>query len=234
MKFFSSLSLSCLLSLSAGPAALAQPAPSPYHTRFWVDAPITVGPGRPQCHRPAPGTAESTASATPSWPRSTKTTCPKSTGIQPAGTAKAPSSPATCCVTARMARIAPGLLALNPAVKGRYGQVASPIPRNHDCHRRHLHDECGQHLPLPALPLRARGRQRPQRQNCHQLVFRRPHGAHGHGHLFRRQGFPRLQPRLARPALRMGRRGRSAGGRPPTTASKPASTSSATISWATP
>lgn len=45
MKFFSSLVLSGGVLLAGAPAAVAQQAPSPYHTRFAVDAPITLGLG---------------------------------------------------------------------------------------------------------------------------------------------------------------------------------------------
>jgi hypothetical protein len=43
MKRLSALLLTASWWLSPSPAALAQPAPSPYQTRFVVDAPLTVG-----------------------------------------------------------------------------------------------------------------------------------------------------------------------------------------------
>ncbi len=45
MKLFSSLVLAGGVLLAGAPAAVAQQAPSPYHTRFAVDAPITLGLG---------------------------------------------------------------------------------------------------------------------------------------------------------------------------------------------
>ena len=45
MKFFSSLVLPGGLLLAGAPAAVAQQAPSPYHTRSIVDAPATLGLG---------------------------------------------------------------------------------------------------------------------------------------------------------------------------------------------
>jgi hypothetical protein len=121
IKLFSALSLFGALWLGAGAPVRAQPAASPYHTRFAVDGSITAGLGAlsltglylvQQKH----GLSDAELAALD------KNDVPKIDRYS-AGwySEKAQLTSDLLCYGTMAA--APGLLALNPAVKGRYGQV---------------------------------------------------------------------------------------------------------------
>ena len=122
MKLFFSLALAGSLLTATAPAAQAQqPAPSPYHTRFAVDGPITLGLGAVTLFglyrvQQKSGLSDAELAAlrkedVPSFDRF-------SAGWYSDGAQTA--SDLLCYPTLV---IAPGLLALNNNVRGRYGQV---------------------------------------------------------------------------------------------------------------
>ncbi|OGX91775.1 phosphatase PAP2 family protein [Hymenobacter coccineus] len=123
MKFFSSLVLSGSLLLAGAPVAVAQQAPSPYHTRFVVDAPITLGLGAVSgfgLYRVQQKTglteAELAALSKDDVPRIDRF----SAGYY---SDRAQTTSDFLCYGSLL--VAPGLLALNPAARGRYGQVVA-------------------------------------------------------------------------------------------------------------
>ncbi|MGI4885519.1 MAG: phosphatase PAP2 family protein [Janthinobacterium lividum] len=122
MKFFSPLLLSSGVLLAGAPAARAQPAPSPYHTRFAVDAPVALGLGAVSAfglHRVQQKTglteAELAALRKDDVPRIDRF----SAGYY---SDRAQTTSDFLCYGSLL--VAPGLLALNPAARSRYGQVA--------------------------------------------------------------------------------------------------------------
>ena len=124
MKLISSLILSGTILLASGPSALAQrQAPSPYHTRFAVDGPITLGLGAASAFglyrvQQKSGLSDIELAAlnkndVPSYDRFAAGKYSESAQL---------ISDILCYPTLV---IAPGLLALNPAVRSRYGQVTA-------------------------------------------------------------------------------------------------------------
>ncbi|MFD1470527.1 phosphatase PAP2 family protein [Hymenobacter caeli] len=123
MKFFASLVFSGGWLLAGAPAAVAQQAPSPYHTRFAVDAPVALGLGAvsgfglyrvQQKHGlSAAGLAALSKDDVPRIDRF-------SAGYY---SARAQTTSDYLCYGSLL--VAPGLLALNPAARGRCGQVAA-------------------------------------------------------------------------------------------------------------
>ncbi|MCB2407912.1 phosphatase PAP2 family protein [Hymenobacter lucidus] len=122
MKLFSPLLLSGALLLTAAPAATAQQAPnSPYRTRFAVDGPITMGLGALSGvglylvqQKNGPTEAELAALNKNDVPKFDRFVAGNySERAQLAGDLMCYGSLAA----------APGLLALNPNARGRYGQV---------------------------------------------------------------------------------------------------------------
>jgi hypothetical protein len=121
MKLFSSLALAATLLTAAAPTASAQQADSPYHTRFAVDGPIILGLGLASgygLYRVQQKSGLSDAelanlkkSDVPSFDRWSAGYYSES--FQTAGD--------LLCYPTLV--IAPGLLALNDNVRGRYGQV---------------------------------------------------------------------------------------------------------------
>ncbi|GAA3971090.1 hypothetical protein GCM10022407_16200 [Hymenobacter antarcticus] len=109
--------------LTSGPSAIAQQAPSPYHTRFAVDGPITLGLGAMSAFglyrvQQKSGLSDTELAAL------NKNDVPKfdrSTAGKYSETAQTVSD--LLCYPTLV--IAPGLLALNPAIRSRYGQVAA-------------------------------------------------------------------------------------------------------------
>ncbi len=123
MKLFFSFALSGALLLGPGPAATAQQAPSPYHTRFAVDGPVTLGLGAvsglglylvQQKH----GLSD------PELAALSKSDVPKIDRFS-AGYYSESAQTASDFLCYGSLIAVPGLLALNPAVRGRYGQVAA-------------------------------------------------------------------------------------------------------------
>ena len=124
MKLFSVFALSGALLLAAGPAATAQQKPaSPYQTRFKVDAPITLslaalsGTGLYLVQQKSGLSDEGLA-------RLNKNDVPRFDRFS-AGwySDQAQTTSDFLCYGSLVA--APALLALNPAARGRYGQVAA-------------------------------------------------------------------------------------------------------------
>jgi len=124
MKLFFSITLSGALLLASEPPAVAQQqAPSPYHTRFAIDAPVVLGLGAVSAfglyrvqQKSGLSNAELAAlnkNDLPSYDRF-------SAGYY-SETAQTVSD--LLCYPSLV--IAPGLLALNPAIRSRYGQVAA-------------------------------------------------------------------------------------------------------------
>lgn len=124
MKRSLPLALATALLLAPGPAATAQPRPaSPYHTRFAVDAPVTLGLAAMSglglyLEQQKHGLSDAELAVL------NKNDVPKidrfSAGYY---SESAQTTSDFLCYGSLLA--APGLLALNPAVRGRYGQVAA-------------------------------------------------------------------------------------------------------------
>ena len=119
---FSLISVGTLL-LTTCPSASAQQAPSPYHTRFAVDGPISLGLGAASAfglyrvqQKSGLSNTELAALNKNDVPRFDRFVAGKYSE-----TAQITSD--LLCYPTLV--IAPGLLALNPAVRGRYGQVAA-------------------------------------------------------------------------------------------------------------
>ncbi|MBG8552007.1 phosphatase PAP2 family protein [Hymenobacter guriensis] len=123
MKLLSSLLLTVSLWLSAGPAAQAQQADSPYRTRFVVDAPITVGRGAVSglglyLVRQKNGLTPAQLAALD------KNDVPKFDRFAAGNYSdQAQLNSDVLCYGSLV--VAPGLLALNDKARGRYGQVAA-------------------------------------------------------------------------------------------------------------
>ncbi|QDA61871.1 phosphatase PAP2 family protein [Hymenobacter jejuensis] len=121
MKYFSYLFLSVALWASPGPAATAQQAPSPYKTRFAVDAPITVGLGAASglglyLIQQKKGLTNTELTALD------KNDVPKFDRFSAGNySQKAQTASDFLCYGSLVA--APALLALNSDVRSRYGQV---------------------------------------------------------------------------------------------------------------
>ena len=123
MKLISLLILSGVLLLTSGPSAIAQQAPSPYHTRFAVDGPITLGLGAASAFglyrvQQKSGLSDIELAALnkndiPSYDRFA------------AGNYSETAQTTSDLLCYPTLVIAPGLLALNPAIRSRYGQVAA-------------------------------------------------------------------------------------------------------------
>lgn len=121
MKFFASLALAGSLLTAATPAAQAQQAESPYHTRFAVDGPIILGLGAVSAfglYRVQQKSGLSDAelanlkkSDVPSFDRFS------------AGWYSESAQTASDLLCYPTLAIAPGLLALNKDVRSHYGQV---------------------------------------------------------------------------------------------------------------
>ena len=123
MKLFFSFALSGALLLGPRPAAIAQQAPSPYRTRFAVDGPVALGLGAvsglglylvQQKH----GLSAAELAAL------SKSDVPKIDRFS-AGYYSESAQTTSDFLCYGTLVVAPGLLALNPAVRGRYGQVAA-------------------------------------------------------------------------------------------------------------
>ncbi|GAA4380483.1 phosphatase PAP2 family protein [Hymenobacter koreensis] len=121
MKLFAPLLLSGALLVGAAPCASAQQAPSPYRTRFAIDAPITVGMGAASglglylVQQKSGLNAEELAALD-------KNDVPKIDRFAAGKYSESAQLKSDyLCYGSLVA--APGLLALNPAVRGRYGQV---------------------------------------------------------------------------------------------------------------
>ena len=121
MKFFASLALATSLLTAAAPAAQAQQAESPYHTRFAVDGPVILGLGAVSAfglYRVQQKSGLSDAelanlkkSDVPSFDRWS------------AGYYSESAQTASDLLCYPTLVIAPGLLALNQDVRSHYGQV---------------------------------------------------------------------------------------------------------------
>jgi hypothetical protein len=123
MKLVSLLTLSSALVLGAGPAATAQQAPSPYHTRFAVDGPIILGLGAVSGFglyrvQQKSGLSDTELAAL------RKEDVPSIDRFS-AGYYSESAQTASDYLCYGTLVLAPGLLALNPAVRSRYGQVAA-------------------------------------------------------------------------------------------------------------
>jgi hypothetical protein len=121
MKHLSALLLAGTLGLASLPAT-AQKAPSPYHTRFAVDAPIIAGELAVSgfglyrsMQRTGLNASELAALRKEDVPRFDRFS---------AGYYSAPAQTASDLLCYPTLAIAPGLLALNPAIRSHYGQVA--------------------------------------------------------------------------------------------------------------
>ena len=123
MKSISVLILSGALFLTSGPSAIAQQAPSPYHTRFAVDGPIALGLGAMSVFglyrvQQKSGLSNIELAALnkndiPSYDRFA------------AGKYSETAQTISDLLCYPTLVISPGLLALNPAIRSRYGQVAA-------------------------------------------------------------------------------------------------------------
>ena len=123
MKSISVLILSGALFLTSGPSAIAQQAPSPYHTRFAVDGPIALGLGAMSVFglyrvQQKSGLSNIELAALnkndiPSYDRFA------------AGKYSETAQTISDLLCYPTLVIAPGLLVLNPAIRSRYGQVAA-------------------------------------------------------------------------------------------------------------
>ena len=123
MKLFTSFALAGTLLTAAAPAATAQKAESPYHTRFAVDGPVILGLGAASAfglYRVQQKSGLSDAelanlkkSDVPSFDRWS------------AGYYSESAQTASDLLCYPTLLIAPGLLALNDNVRSRYGQVAA-------------------------------------------------------------------------------------------------------------
>jgi len=122
MKHVFSLLLASSLSFTASVPATAQKAPSPYHTRFAVDAPVIAGElavsgfGLYRSMQRTGLNANELAALR-------KEDVPKFDRFS-AGYYSAPAQTASDLLCYPTLAIAPGLLALNPAIRSHYGQVA--------------------------------------------------------------------------------------------------------------
>ena len=122
MRLFYSFVLSGAL-LAAGPVATAQRAPSPYHTRFAVDAPITLGLSVLSATglylvQQKSGLSDQELAALD------KNDVPKFDRFV-AGKYSESAQRTSDLLCYPTLLIAPGLLALDPSARGRYGQVAA-------------------------------------------------------------------------------------------------------------
>ena len=121
MKQLSSLLIAGALGLASVPAT-AQKAPSPYHTRFVIDAPIIAGELAVSgfglyrsMQRSGLTTTELAALRKEDVPRFDRFS---------AGYYSAPAQTASDLLCYPTLAIAPGLLALSPSIRSHYGQVA--------------------------------------------------------------------------------------------------------------
>jgi hypothetical protein len=123
MKLLATLTLSGSLLLAAGPQATAQKAPSPYQTRFGVDAPITAGLGA------VSGVGlyliqQKTSLTEADIANLNKNDVPKFDRFV-AGNYSESAQTASDYLCYGSLVVAPGLLALNSDIRARYGQVAA-------------------------------------------------------------------------------------------------------------
>ena len=121
MRLFASLALAGSLLTAAAPAAQAQKSPSPYHTRFAVDGPITLGLGAVSAFglyrvQQKSGLSDNELAAL------RKEDVPRFDRWS-AGYYSASAQTASDLLCYPTLVIAPGLLALNKDVRGHYGQV---------------------------------------------------------------------------------------------------------------
>jgi hypothetical protein len=121
MKHISTFLLAATLGLPNAPA-VAQKAPSPYHTRFAVDGPVILGEAAVSAfglyrsqQRNGATNAELAALRRDDVPRFDRFS---------AGYYSESAQTASDLLCYPTLAIAPGLLALNPAIRHRYGQVA--------------------------------------------------------------------------------------------------------------
>lgn len=122
MKLLATLTLSGSLLLAAGPQATAQKAPSPYQTRFGVDAPISLGLGA------VSGVGlyliqQKTSLTEADIANLNKNDVPKFDRFV-AGNYSESAQTASDYLCYGSLVVAPGLLALNSDIRARYGQVA--------------------------------------------------------------------------------------------------------------
>jgi hypothetical protein len=123
MKHFFFLALATTLALGNPRVTQAQQAPSPYHTRFWVDAPIILGEGALS----ATGlylVQQKHGLTEPQLAALSKNDVPKIDRFS-AGWYSESYQTAGDLLCYPTLVIAPGLLALNKNVRSRYGQVAA-------------------------------------------------------------------------------------------------------------
>ena len=124
MKLFFSFALSGAVWLAAGPAAVAQQKPSsPYKTRFVVDAPITLG----LAGLSATGlylVQQKSGLSNTALAALDKNDVPRIDRFA-AGKYSESAQTTSDILCYGSLVVAPGLLALSPAVRGRYGQVAA-------------------------------------------------------------------------------------------------------------
>ncbi|GGE98320.1 phosphatase PAP2 family protein [Hymenobacter cavernae] len=121
MRHFFPWLLSLGLLTATSPAALAQQAPSPYHTRFAVDAPVTLGLGAVSSLglylvSQKDGLTQAQLSAL------SKSDVPRVDQFVAGNYSKTAQTVGDFIVYPTLL-IAPGLLALDSDVRGRYGQV---------------------------------------------------------------------------------------------------------------
>ncbi|WP_044514259.1 phosphatase PAP2 family protein [Hymenobacter sp. DG25B] len=122
MKLLATLFLCGSLQLAVSPSVIAQQAPSPYHTRFAVDAPITAGLGAVSglglyliSQKHGPSDEELAGLDRNALPRMDRFA---------AGKYSEDAILVSNILCYGSLAMAPGLLALNSDMRGRYGQVA--------------------------------------------------------------------------------------------------------------